>query len=76
MEPRRDRSGRVLDELYGMLNDAGRSGLSRDARWRLVRIIGMLEEDELEDARRLPAAEARKDTTAAPHPGDLAATVR
>jgi hypothetical protein len=56
MEPRQERSGRVLDELYGLLNDAGRTGLSRDAQWRLIHIIGMIEEDELDDARHHPAS--------------------
>jgi hypothetical protein len=61
MESRQERSGRVLDELYRMLNDAGRTGLSRDAQWRLIRIIGMIEEDELDDARRQPASDDRND---------------
>jgi hypothetical protein len=61
MEPQQERSGRVLDELYRMLNDAGRTGLSRDAQWRLIRIIGMIEEDELDDARRQPASDDRND---------------
>jgi hypothetical protein len=45
---------RILKELYDLLSEASQLGLPREAQWRLVRIIGMIEAEELEQVRRRP----------------------